>query len=70
MDVAAASFSERVVRWYENDGAGRFAIHDIDIDHDQQAYDLKATDLDADGRLDFLLAGRQSKNVVWYQNQK
>ena len=42
----------------------------FDADHDQQAYDLKATDLDADGRLDFLLAGRQSKNVVWYQNQE
>lgn len=69
MDVAAASFSECVVRWYENDGAGSFVAHDIDTDHDQQAYDLKVTDLDANGRLDFLLAGRQSKNVVWYQNQ-
>jgi len=70
MDVAAASYTEFVVRWYENDGAGTFAAHDIDTDNEQQAYDLKVTDLDADGRLDFLLAGRQSKNVVWYQNQE
>ena len=29
-DVAAASFSECVVRWYENDGKGSYTTHAID----------------------------------------
>lgn len=68
-DVAAASFTAFIVRWYENDGSGTFTAHDIDTDHEQQAYDMKAADLDGDGRLDILLAGRESRNVVWYRNE-
>jgi hypothetical protein len=29
---------------------------------------LKTVDLDGDGRLDLILAGRQTRNAVWYQN--
>jgi hypothetical protein len=54
------------VRWWENLGGGKFQPHDIDTGNDQQAYDLKIRDLDGDGHLDLLLAGRQSKNAVWY----
>lgn len=36
----------------------------------QQAYDMKAVDLDGDGRLDLILAGRESNNAVWYRNQR
>jgi VCBS repeat protein len=68
-DVAAASFTALVVRWFENDGKGSFSAHDIDIGNKQQAYDLKTADLDADGRLDLLLAGRESRNAVWYSNR-
>ena len=46
------------------------ARQDIDTGYNQQAYDLKVADLDGDGRLDILLAGRQSNNVVWYHNRK
>ena len=70
VDVAAASYITFVVRWYENDGHGSFSKHDIDIGNRQQAYDLKAVDLDGDGRLDLLLAGRESRNAVWYRNLK
>ena len=42
---------------------------DIDVGNGQEAYDLKAVDLNKDGRLDLLLAGRQSDNVAWYINQ-
>jgi len=70
LDAAAASFTALVVRWYENDGKGSFAVHDIDINNKQQAYDLKAVDLDGDRRLDLILAGRESRNAVWYRNRK
>lgn len=69
IDVATASFSEKIVRWYENDGKGVFKAHDIDTGNGQEAYDLKAVDLNRDGRLDLLLAGRQTNNVVWYINR-
>ena len=70
IDVVAASYTDFIVRWYENDGDGNFTAHDIDTTHQQQAYDMKVVDLDGDGRLDFLLAGRGSENIVWYQNQE
>ena len=34
----------------------------------QEAYDIRVIDMDTDGDLDFLVAGRGSNNVVWYQN--
>ena len=70
MDVATASFSEKIVRWYENDGKGVFTPHDIDTGNGQEAYDLKAVDLNKDGRLDLLLAGRKTNNAVWYINRQ
>jgi hypothetical protein len=68
IDVATASFTAFVVRWYENDGTGNFTAHDIDTGNKQQTYDLKAKDLDGDGRLDLILAGRESRNAVWFRN--
>ncbi|WP_414662103.1 FG-GAP repeat domain-containing protein [Horticoccus sp. 23ND18S-11] len=68
-DVATASYTAGVVRWYQNSGDGRFVAHDIDTGRQQQAYDLKVSDLDGDGRTDLILAGRESKNVVWYRNR-
>ncbi len=69
-DVAVASYTAFVVRWYENDGRGNFTPHDIDTANKQQAYDLKATDLDGDGRVDLILAGRETRNAVVYFNRK
>jgi hypothetical protein len=68
LDVAIASFTDFVVRWYENDSKGNFTKHDIDTGNHQQAYDLKAVDLDGDGQVDLILAGRESRNAVWYRN--
>ena len=70
VDVATASFGAKIVRWYANDGKGSFTAHDIDTTNRQEAYDLKAVDLDADGRLDLILAGRETRNAVWYRNRK
>lgn len=69
-DVATASFTAFAVRWYENTRKNSFLPHDIDTGHQQQAYDLKTIDVDADGRPDLVLAGRESRNLVWYQNLK
>jgi len=69
-DVATASFTAFVVRCYLNDGKGSFAPFDIDTGNKQQAYDLKAVDIDRDGRLDLILAGRESRNAVLYLNRE
>ena len=45
-----------------------FARHDLDTD--QESYDLRAVDMDGDGDLDLLNAGRASRNVVWYENKR
>ncbi|MEO6245813.1 MAG: PQQ-dependent sugar dehydrogenase [Opitutaceae bacterium] len=69
LDVAVASYTTHVVRWYENDGRGNFMPQDIDTGNKQEAYDLKAVDVDGDGRTDLILAGRESKNAVVYFNR-
>lgn len=70
MDVATASYTAFVVRWYENDGRGNFTAHTIESENRQQAYDLKALDVDGDEALDLVLAGRESRNLVWYRNRR
>ncbi|MBI5770059.1 MAG: PQQ-dependent sugar dehydrogenase [Verrucomicrobia bacterium] len=70
VDVAVASYTAHIVRWYENDGRGHFTPHDIDTANKQEAYDLKTADLDGDGRPDLILAGRESKNAVVYFNRR
>jgi hypothetical protein len=52
--------------WYENDGKGNFTLHTLD--DKQQSYDLRSVDMDGDGDLDLLNAGRGTNNVVWYEN--
>ena len=69
LDVAVASYTKHIVSWYENDGHGHFTPHAIDTGHAQEAYDLKATDIDGDGRLDLILAGRESRNAVVFFNR-
>ncbi len=69
LDLAVGSFSQGLVLWFENMGGGRFTRQVIDDAHAQQSYDLKIADIDGDGRPDVLIAGRQSKNVVWYRQR-
>ncbi|HET8550025.1 MAG TPA: VCBS repeat-containing protein, partial [Bryobacteraceae bacterium] len=56
-----------VLAWFENDGRGRFTTHRIS--DNQAAYDVKLVDMDRDGDLDVLVAGQESRNVIWYENR-
>lgn len=67
VDVATASYTAFIVRWYANDSRGSFVARDIETENRQQAYDLKTADLDGDGAPDLILAGRESRNAVWYR---
>jgi len=76
-DVAFASFGgftkpndpKKRVYWAENNGSGQFTKHEIDVDSAQESYALVVTDVDGDGRSDIVLAGRGSKNIVWYRSR-
>ena len=64
--VTCGKETDGVVKWYENDGKGKFTSHLIG--KDQGSYDTRTIDMDKDGDLDVLIAGHGSKNVVWYEN--
>ena len=66
LDVATGTTTSATVAWFQNDGRGQFARHDVASG--QSSYDLRLSDLDGDGDLDILLAGQESRNVVWFQN--
>lgn len=68
IDLAGCSFTMKQVFWWENVGGQQFVRHPVDLDHDQEAYDLKIVDIDQDNDADLLLAGRSSNNAVWYEN--
>ena len=55
------------VAWFENDGKGNFKTHLIAAG--QASYDTRLIDIDGDGDLDVLVAGQDSRNVVWFENQ-
>ena len=57
----------RRLAWYENDGKGNFKPHIIA--EDQASYDLRLVDMNGDGKLDIVVAGQESRNIVWYENQ-
>lgn len=53
--------------WFENDGKGKFRTHLIAPE--QASYDTRLVDIDSDKDLDVLIAGQESRNVVWYENR-
>jgi hypothetical protein len=53
--------------WFENDGKGKFRTHLIAPG--QASYDTRLVDIDGDKDLDVLIAGQESRNVVWYENR-
>jgi hypothetical protein len=51
---------------YMNDGKENFTR--MVIDDKQGSYDIRIIDMDGDGDLDILIAGANSRNIVWYEN--
>ena len=66
IDAATCGFGSEELRMYFNDGTGKFTQQTLDVG--QQSYDLRSLDMDSDGDLDLLNAGRGTQNVVWYEN--
>jgi hypothetical protein len=56
-----------VLAWYANLGDGNFRKQVIS--EDQASYHVTAADMDSDGDLDILVAGQESRNLVWYENR-
>ena len=53
--------------WFENDGKGRFTTHVLS--RTQASYHVTLVDMDGDRDPDILVAGQESRNVVWYENR-
>ena len=66
--MAGLHQATKEVWWFENDGKGNFTKHLVA--GDQEAYDLRAFDMDQDGDFDLVIAGRASNNVAWYENPR
>lgn len=72
LDVAASSWLlGNQFAWFENDGSpekGEWQKHLIEIDV-AETRTMRAADFDGDGDADLLGTGRQSNEVIWYENR-
>jgi hypothetical protein len=68
-DIVANSNKSNVTRIYWNSGSGDFTAQTIDEGNNQQSYGCEIVDVDADGKMDVILGGRASNNVVWYRQK-
>ena len=66
IDAASCGYESKRVMLYLNRGDGTFSLNTLD--DNQESYDLRHVDMDGDGDMDILNAGRGSQNVVWYEN--
>jgi len=67
IDLVATDYTDGMVFWYENDGAGGFLTRTLDPDL-FGAYPIGVSDVNADGNLDVLAAGYDADTFVWYQS--
>ena len=72
LDVAASSWLlGNQFAWFENDGSpkqGEWQKHLIEKDV-AETRTMRAADFDGDGDIDLLGTGRQSNEVIWYENR-
>ena len=54
LDAATCAYGDKEAWWFENDGKGKFTNHLVA--RDQEAYDIRAFDINKDGALDLLIA--------------
>ena len=64
--VCGECYETGFVAIYRNDGKGNFTRHIIA--EQQASYDVRITDMNRNGKLDILLAGASSRNIVWLEN--
>ena len=55
------------IRLYQQSADGHWRVHAID-DNSMACEDIKAADLNSDGKIDLIASGRRSKNVIIYWN--
>ncbi len=55
------------IRLYQQTTDGQWKVHTID-DNSMACEDIKAADLNGDGKIDLIASGRRSKNVIIYWN--
>jgi hypothetical protein len=81
-DVLGVGTPQIIAGWRDPDGSGKVGIrlytrkddapwqkHSID-DNEMACEDLKVADLNGDGKLDIVAAGRRTKNLVIYWNRR
>lgn len=68
IDVHAASRSDIMVSWYENDGGGSFSDRFLPLGA-TDASSVYAADLDGDGDTDVLSASASKDTLRWYENK-
>jgi hypothetical protein len=66
VDVVTCAKDDRLACLFLGDGRGNFSTQVLATD--QAAYDIRLIDMDGDGDLDILIAGQNSRNVVWLEN--
>jgi hypothetical protein len=67
MDVVAASFDDKTIAWYENNGSQVFTKRIISTNANG-AYFVHPVDIDGDGDLDLLTASQFDNTIAWYEN--
>ncbi|MBN1827483.1 MAG: VCBS repeat-containing protein [Candidatus Eisenbacteria bacterium] len=70
MDILGAAHTKQDIAWWSNEGGDPLTWTKQVIDGElAEAWPLTGVDMDGDGDLDVLAAGRAADRVVWYENQ-
>lgn len=67
IDIVMCAEQSRVVKWFENDGAGNFSGHDIRTGLNG-ASDVNIYDFEGDGDLDIICAARFAGEILLFEN--
>jgi hypothetical protein len=69
IDILAAARVADDIYWWENvDGTGEFWTEHIVADDFEDAFDVKAADVDGDSDVDIIGAGRYEDDITWWEN--